>query len=284
VAAGRGVRPVGVVVKAPGELIAAPPGPVARASGAGLPIVAGPLGEVSRSSNAGTPTVPVIDPASSSTVRVADASVCASPLIVGASAFVRGVKAVVVGVTGLVAGAIVRPSGGALFVAERNVGATALVAPTVAARAAGCVSGVAACVTAGSFEPGVPVVADVGALGFTGAAALVTRAEAFVTGVAARTARLVLATDAASSSGVDVPGAATVAFGASALGAVVPLTGVVAWLTGSATCWTVDVAGCVACPTVPPNESAIAGDVPTAMLVRVASVTPTRRDRRMRSA
>lgn len=291
-AAGRGVRPVGVVLKAPGGLIGLR-APTQPARGAGLPVVPGLLpGGISWASTAGSPTVPVIDLASSSTVRVAEASVCASPLIAGASAFVRGVKAFVVGVRGFVAGAVARPSGGALFVAERSVGATAFVAaPVVATRAAGCVTGVAACVTAGRFVPGVPVVADVGALGFTGAAALVTGAAAFVTGAAARmTDLLVFAADAAaSSSWVDVPGAGTVAFGAGALGPLalevpVALTGVVAWLTGSATCWTVDVTGCVACPTVPPSESAMAGEVQTARLVRVASVAPATRHRRMRSA
>jgi hypothetical protein len=254
VPAGRGVRLVGVVLKGLVELIAAPRRPIARAGGVGLPIVPGLLGEVSRASIAGNPTVPVIDLASWSTVRVAEASVCASPLIAGASAFVRGVKAFAVGVRGFIAGAVARPTRGALFFAERSVGATAFVtAPVVATRAAGCVTGAAAFVTAGSFVPGVPVVAEVGALGVAGAAALVTGAAAFVTGSAARmTALLVFAADAAASSaGVDVPGAGTVAFGAGALGLLalevpVPLAGDVAWLTGSATCWTVDATGCVA--------------------------------------
>jgi hypothetical protein len=257
------------VLKGLVELIAAPPGPVARAGGVGLPIVPGLLGEVSWASTA-----------SWSTVRVAEAIVCASPLIAGASAFVTGVNAFVVGVRGFVAGAVARPTEGALV-------ATAFVAaPVGATRAAGCLTGVAACVAAGSFVAGVPVVAEVGALGVTGAAALVTGAAAFVTGVAARIADLlVFAADAAASSAADgVLGAGTVAFGGGSLGAAVPRTRVVAWLTGSATCWTVDVTGCVACPTVPSNESAMAGEVHTARLVKAASVAPATRDRRTRSA
>jgi hypothetical protein len=120
---------------------------------------------------------------------------------------------------------------------------------------------------------------------------LVTRAAAFVTGAAVRiTGLVVFPADAAVSSAVTrVPGAGAVAFGAGvlglfALGAPTPLTGVVAWLTGPATCWTVDVTGCVAWPTVPPNESAMAGDVPTAMLIRAASATAMTRDQAMRSA
>jgi hypothetical protein len=286
--AGHGVRSVGDVLKALGRLIGLR-APTQPARGAGLPVVPGLLpGGISWASTAGSPPVLVIDDASWSTVRVAEASVCASPLIVGASAFVTGAKAFVAGVRALVAGAGARPAGSALFVAERSVGATAFVAgaAVVVTGATACAAAVAAFVT--RAVPGAPVIVDVGALCLTGAAALVTGVAAFVTGAVARmTVLLALAADASAGAGVLAAGtvaSAADALGLLALGAAMALTGVVAWPTGSATCWTAEATGCVACPTVPPTESAIAGDVHTAMLVRAASVTRITRDERMRSA
>jgi hypothetical protein len=282
------MRPVGVVLKALVGLVAPPPRPAARAGEGRLVVVPELLSAGSnRASTVGAPAVLATDVASCSIVRVAEASVCASPLIVGASAVVAGVR-------GFVAEPGARPAGGALFVAERSVGETALVAgaAVVVARAIACATGVTAPVTgAGGVAPVAPLVVEVGVLWCAGAAALVTRAAAFVTGAVARiTGVLVFAGDAAvSSAGARVPSAGPVAFGAGALGPLalgvpVPLTGVVAWFTGPATCCAEDVTGCVACPTVPPSESAMAGDVPTAMLVRAASATAVTCDQDMRSA
>jgi hypothetical protein len=287
VAGGGCMRPVGDVLKALVGLIAVPRRPATR-GGEVRPAVVPELLPAggNRASTVGGPTVLATAVASCSIVRVAEASVCARPLIVGASAVVSGASAVV-------AEPVARPAGGALFVAERRVGETALLAgaAVVVTRAIACATGVAAPVTgAGGVAPAAPFVVEVGVLSCTGAAALVTRAAAFVRGAVARiTGVLVFAADAAASSaGARVPGAGAVAFGAGALGlfalgAPVPLTGIVAWLTGPATCPTVDVTGCVACPTVPPSESAMAGDVPTATIVKAANVAPMTRDQGMRS-
>src|ERR1700757_1437379 len=81
-------------------------------------------------------------------------------------------------------------------------------------------------------------------------------------------------------------GAGAVGTGALALlaPAMPPPAGAVASLAGAATCSTVDVTGGVASATVPPSESAVAGEVHTARVARVASVTPMKRDRVERSA
>jgi hypothetical protein len=281
------MRPVGDVLKALVGLIAAPPRPATRAGEVRPAVVPEllPAGG-NRASTVGGPTVLATDVASCSIVRVAEASVCARPLTVGASAVVTGASAVV-------AEPDARPAGGALFVAERRVGETALLAgaAVVVTRTIACATGVAAPVTgAGGVAPAAPFVVEVGVLSCTGAAALVTRAAAFVRGAVARIAGLLVFAAAAVSSAVTrVPGAGPVPFGAGALGLFAlgvptPLTGVVAWLTRPATCCTVDVTGCVAWPTVPPNESAMAGDAPTAMPIRAASATAIRRDQDMRSA
>jgi hypothetical protein len=288
VTGGGGARPVGVVVKALVGLVAAPPRLAARAGEARRVVVPEPLSAVSnRASTVGGPAVLATVVASCSIVRVAEASACASPVIVGASAVVMGASA-------FVAEAGTCSAGGVPFVAERSVGATGFLfgAAVVVTRATVCATGVTARVTgAGGVAPAAPLIVELAVLSCNGAAALVTRAAAFVIGAVARiTALLVFAVDAAASSaGAGVPGAGSVAFGAGALGPFalavpVPLTGVVAWFSPPATCCAAVATGCVACPTVPPNESAMAGDVHTAMLVSAASATAMTRDQDMRSA
>jgi len=120
-AAGGGVRPAGVLLKALAELSSLPVPPLSaiRAGEEWVSVLPELLpARVSWARTVEGPTVLITDAASWSIVLVAEASVCASPSIVGASAVVTGVSAVV-------AGAGARPAGGALFVAERSVGATA---------------------------------------------------------------------------------------------------------------------------------------------------------------
>ena len=74
------------------------------------------------------------------------------------------------------------------------------------------------------------------------------------------------------------------ALGPLVLGVLLPLLGVEDSVTGVATCSTVDVTGCVACPTVPPNEAAMDGDVHTARPAAAPSITRMTRDQSMRSA
>jgi hypothetical protein len=198
------------VSKALVGLIAAPRSPAVRPGEVGPAATPEPPDGANRASTVAGATVLIAEVASRSIVRVAEASDCANPSIVGASAVVAGVRV-------LVAGAGARPAGVAPFVAERSLAATALLTGAAAAVVAGaraCATGVAALVTgAGSFGPAAPLVVELGGRSCPSAAALVTAVAALVTGAMAwATARAAFGVGTPTADGRAVPDTGAVGF------------------------------------------------------------------------